>query len=365
MPLRNLRSLLSVGLFLCASVASACTFTAFPTAATYGVSGSPFDSILTADQCWMFVSVTQPSGMVAIDVFTNTGSAMLFHHTAPLKAGYAGKMALGPAGNWLVLAGNTYVAKINVAALKVGGVSPTYWNDPVANPGVLYLAWHYASPSVVVVSEEGNSSIVLLDFVTWTFMQRIAVGIAPVGLAWNSDQSMLYVTSQRAPVSYGWSLQCVAEVPGDPNLYPLGLLQRVQVSTWAVVATAPAGCVPVRVAYNGAGGSLVVTQRGDDTVTSYHPLTLYPLGQTFTGPSPVGLAFSASGGVPWLTVANSDRFSVPPSPSAYVYGVVGSQLFYTRTVATGHFPREVVASPDGSIVMITNADSQTVQINKI
>jgi hypothetical protein len=80
-----------------------------------------------------------------------------------------------------------------------------------------------------------------------------------------------------------------------------------------------------------------------------------------TGPAPVGLASKP----PYIVSTDSNRWVFPNPPSyARAYTVDGGYLYFSYYIAEGAFPREVVTSPDGSVIAVTNASSNTLQINK-
>ncbi len=302
------------------------------------VSANPFDAIWTLDQCHLFVSATVNSNVV-IDVFVNNGSGTISKmHTMTLQGGTAGKMGIGPNGNTLWVAGYSWIGKVDIASLIANSwtISPSYWTDDAGAAGVVYLL-RAQNSSVVIASEEYNSSVVFLASGALTLTTRLAVEPNPVGLSLSADESTLYVTSQRRASG---SIVCSAE-----GSFPIGAVSKIAVSGPSVTATADAGCSPVRVTNDGT--YLYVTVRGDDTVKVFAMSNMALSATVSTSYDPVGIVYNG-----YMNVVNSARFS--GSPSLFQYTTGSGTLYYQQSVSTGDVPREVVVSPDGNLIAVIN-----------
>ncbi len=343
-----------------------CDFSAFLGTTSLGTSPSPFGMVFSLDQCYLLVGVTRADGVAAIDVFVNNGTTFLLSHTVPFKGGTAGRLILDPTGTFVLLAGGLWVGRAPLMAVILGTISPLYWDDPVPMPGVLNLIVRASTGRVFVTEERNNALVILREDLS--FLGRIPVDIAPVGLAWNTEETVLYVTSQRANTSRAWANTCHAEAGGDPlpgmppptPIYPYGVLTAIAVPALTTTSVA-AGCAPVRVISRSP--YIYVTARGSDQVQVFTPALV--LQQSIaTGRAPVGEAFKIGPPLYYIQT-DSERFTVPlPNSYARVYTVLNGLLSFAFAVPEWKFPREVTSSPDGTVIAITNAESAIVQINK-
>ncbi len=332
------------------------------------VPGSPFAAVPGPDGCTVFVSLTGKRGHSQLAVLARSNGALSVARTADMPGQLTG-LALSHDGTVLAAANGRGVTLISAQRLA-GGVEDVVLGalDDGDGAGSIYAAF---SPDDrwLVVSNERSNSLSLHDFAAMSAgkpapkVDRIQTGGAPVGLAFSPDGRWLYSTSE---VARG-ERTCRAE--GRGSAHPPGELTVIDVERLAadpgnaVIARVAAGCNPVRVVTSPGGDSVYVTARGSDAVLVFdagrltddpgHALRAsVPVGQ-----SPVGIAVDDA----HVFVANSDRFGGGQHQSISVLDARHLDAA-TASIPAGGFPRELRITSDGKGLLVTNFESESVEL---
>jgi DNA-binding beta-propeller fold protein YncE len=191
------------------------------------------------------------------------------------------------------------------------------------------------------------------------FVGTIRLGFAVVGTAFSPDGRWLYATSELGSASgrEGGKVSVidVHEAETRPGR--------------SVVASAPAGCDPVRVAVSPGGSIVWVTARESSSLLAFSAARLRAdprhalLARVRVGPAPVGLAVTRGGRL--VIVLDSNRFSSTQAGElsvvdtkaalAHRHAVIGS-------ISVGAFPREATVVPRRNWLLVTNFGSNQLDV---
>lgn len=137
----------------------------------------------------------------------------------------------------------------------------------------------------------------------------------------------------------------------------------------AVVASAAAGCDPVRVATSPSGNVVWVTARESNALLGFSASRLHDapshalIARVQVGAAPVGLVVLPSGGR--VVVADSDRFYARGRQSGLTVVDTASALAHrpaiVGTIPAGGFPRELSDIPSRHRLMVTNFASDQLE----
>jgi 6-phosphogluconolactonase (cycloisomerase 2 family) len=333
------------------------------------VPGHPFSAIPSLDGCKIFVSLLGQNDPSHIAVLARRSGAVWLERDIAVK-GQAAGMDLSHDGRFLVVANGIGVTLLDVARLLAGSDDAAlgYFNDGEL-AGSVYVA---LSPDnhLMFVSDERANTLSVYDFAalrvgeTHDMIGQIRTGIAPVGLAFSPDGRLLYSTSEILP---GDDRTCPGE--GGGSSHAAGGLLVIDVARAAidpadaVLARVRAGCNVVRVALSPKGDVAYVSARGNDTLQVFDTGKLlsdgeHALSATLkVGKSPVGVAVGA--GI--IFVANSDRFGDGKTQSVSMIEAE-SPFAHQGRIPTGGFPRELRLTSDGGTLLITNFDTNTLEL---
>src|SRR5438132_503978 len=239
-----------------------------------------------------------------------------------------------------------------------------------------YAAYYYPSPSPGSVTVNGAPSNVTISFMAntkgGTVIATVSVGNYPVGAAYNSGNSYVYVansvsnsvslisgTTVVATIPVGGNPRGVAYDGGNGYIYVANCdLNAVNVIDGiAVVATVPVGTCPYAVAYDSLNGYVYVTNyadfiRGNVTVISGTTVVAWiPVGEY-----PDAVAYDSGNGCVYVARYYSDTVSVICAaaqlslvtftetglPSGTSWSVILGSLSNSSTSPTITFPE-----PDG------------------
>jgi DNA-binding beta-propeller fold protein YncE len=192
-----------------------------------------------------------------------------------------------------------------------------------------------------------------------------------VGLALSPDGRRLFATSERMQDAVRFPVRCQAESAEEGgDKHSEGGLSVIDVArartdpAHALLAVAPAGCNPVRVALTADGSRAYVTARGENAVYGFDVagLTATPPAPSRThyaaGDSPVGIAVQPAGGGVW--VSDSNRFS--PGRAGEVQSVPLTPDQTPVVLKSGAFPRDLRFLPDGKTLVVGVFGSNAVQL---
>jgi len=223
-------------------------------------------------------------------------------------------------------------------------------------------------PLTYQVTETG----VPLGFVVDT----IPVGILPEGVAFNPNNSDLYVTNLGDnSVSVIDTTTNTVVGPPIPVRQPVGIafnpingdmyvtnggntVSVIDSATNTVTDTIPVELFPRGIAFNPDNGNMYVTNSGSSSVsvidTTTNTVVAPPVGgpPLLVGIQPVGIAFNPINGDMYVTNRNSNTVSVIDSATNTVTG----------TIDVGAFPFGIAFNPNNGDMYVTNQFSNTVSV---
>ena len=350
------------------STSTSCNQPAAQAITQIDVPGRPFAAVPSLDGCTIFVSLTGKKGRSEIAVLSRSGGALTLARTVAAPGQLTG-LALSRDGSILVGANGWGLTLFSTKRLIAGDDQAVLGSlSDGGGAGSIYTAF---SPDdhLLFVSDERSNTLSVYDFAAMLAGQpiqmigQIRTGGAPVGLAFSPDGRWLYSTSEVAP----GERSCPAE--GKGGAHPPGMLMVIDVARSAmepanaVVARIPAGCNPVRVAVSPSGDRVYVTARSSNALQVFDADKLIHDGEHAlsasvpVGQSPVGVAV----GQGRIFVANSDRFgggrhqSISIVDASHLDAPAGS-------IPAGGFPRELRVTADGKSLLVTNFESESVEL---
>jgi DNA-binding beta-propeller fold protein YncE len=331
------------------------------------VPGHPYGVSVSPDGRWAMLSMAEG---IAVFRLGEPWHAKLAW-TLPVPAPALGS-AMDPGGRYLLTADESGAAVFSVRAAEQSGSG--------ALLGQLTVPSGFAGLTTqVAVTPDGRYAFASLEdgdaiavfrlqralsqgFGEADYVGAIPAQLAPVGLAVSPDGRWLYSTSQneRPGTSVGsLSVISVATAETDPAA--------------AVVARVTAGCSPVRVITSADGDVVWVTARASDAVLAFSASALRTdpahalLADVRVGESPVGLALVRGGSL--IVVADSDRFDVPGASASLAVVDVSDALARRPALLgylpAGQFPREMATIPGGQALLVTNYDSDQLEVVKL
>ena len=353
------------------------------------VPGNPFQALPTPNGCWIFVSLMRTTipGDIGIAVLSRQARGASLERVLPLTDSPRG-MVLTHDGRLLIVAADSAVVFIDAARLISGAQNPIVGR--LNEGGSFYRIYVNVTDDdrLLFVSNERTQSITVVDlalarrsaFATVPVVGMIPVGIAPIALTFSADQRYLYTTSERAPERFHWPMVCKAEgsnpttrAPPSPEgaIFVIDVKRATIDPSTAVVATARAGCSPVRLAISPGGETAYVSARNSDAVLAFDTHKLIEdsahalIARVPVGAAPVGIAVVDSGR--HVVVANSNRFAgVADAPESLtvidVARLSAGRGTAVGSIPAGNFPRELRLTADGRMLLVTNFASRTVEL---
>jgi DNA-binding beta-propeller fold protein YncE len=359
----------------CSSVvASAPALSTVGTSFTTGLL-DPFGVAFSHDGRHVFVdslitpamSTTGPSSSrspSSISVYSATPSGLTHERVGTFATGSLVGMALSPNGRVLAAANDSGASVFSVSRMVQTKFGPPTWllgSFDSKGQGAIETEF---SPDghFVFVSLENSNEIAVFSlkralvhgFNPGDLVGFVPLGLAPVGMTVSADGRYLYATSEAAtPTGTEGTLSTieVRMAERDPSR--------------SVLSTVWAGCSPVRVAATGT--SVYVTARGSDALVEFSAADLVTdpgsalISQVGVGESPVGLTLVDHHTT--LVIADSNRFSVGGATSnlAVVSTKRNASLELLGYVSSGVFPRDMVVSPDGNSLVVSDFSSGDIE----
>ncbi len=369
--------------------ASPCNGAASTPLAYVHVPGHPFSTVLTRDGCWLFASLTtaDPRSLNGVALFERSGGELRLRKVFPVEGEPTG-MVMSHDGKLLIVADDDYVVFMDVEKMIAGR------GDPMAGfisdgdfPGSVYVNVT-EDDAFLFVSDEAAHCITVINlhdarangFQKSAIVGQVPVGAAPIALTFSNDQRWLYTTSQVAPKSFDWPVECRPEGE-DPATAapknPQGAIIVVDVARAktdpanSVVARIPAGCSPVRMAIAPAGDRVYVTARNSNSLLAFATARFLAdsanarVGTVPVGKSPVGVAVVNDG--KQIVVTNSDRFAADRRARQTLTVIDAARVAegasaILGSIPAGAFPREFGMSWDGSTLFVANYESTEIEI---
>lgn len=357
---------------------------------TFGAPGNPFQALPTADGCWVFVSFTRggPRVPAGIALYKRSGGTLQLERVLRLIGGPTG-MALTHDEKLLVVADGDRTAFIDADRFIHGRGSPLlgYQIDSAAT-GRVYANVSPDDKYAFIADEQSRTvSVIELQMAhdshydVAATMGKIPTGTLPIALTFSNDGKFAYLTSQWAPESYHWPIECKRETNNPTNdstpVNPQGAIHIVDVArtrtdpAHAIVGNVPAGCSAVRLVLSPTGDRAYVTARNSNMllvfdVAKLHSDSLHALiARVPVGSAPVGIAVVNGG--KQVIVTNSNRFagSAEDHQSLTVIDatkVESGASAIVGSIPAGAFPREMRVTADGRTLILTNFGSQTIQM---
>lgn len=351
--------------------------------------GYPFSTISTKDGCSLFVSVNSadPKSLNGVALLSRSGGQIKYQRTFPVGGESTG-MVMTHDGKLLIVADGDYVVFMDVNRMITGRGDPMLgFISDGADSGSVYVNVT-ADDKFLFVSDEAVETITVINlqraraegFKESAIVGKIPVGIAPIALTFSPDQKWLYTTSQIAPRSLNWPLECKPEGE-DPTKatpkYPTGAIIVVDVAraetdpAHSVVAHIPAGCSPVRLAITPGGDRVFVTARNSNALLGFETGKLIAdsshalIGSVPVGTSPVGVAVVNDGKL--VIITNSNRFSSDQTVRQTLTVIDATKVNSGPTaimgsIPAGVFPREFGSSPDGRTLYVANYGSKELEV---
>ena len=357
--------------------------------------GDPFQAISTPDGCWLFASLVKGSSNpseAGIAVLRRSDGIISLKRTLTAKELLAKVAVLGMVlthdGKLLIATTDTGIAFLNVDAL-ISGKGSALLGEFSDGPNAASIYVNVtADDHFAFVSDESQNTITVIDlgkaksngYSISSIVGKIPTAIAPIALTFSPDGGLLYSTSEIAISNWGWPDTCPLEEPqpSKPDLrQPEGAILVIDVAKAetnpesSVVAKAPAGCVPVRLVLSPDGERAYVSLRDENALAVFDAGKLVSdpaharIARVPVGTAPVGVAVVNSGKL--ILVTNSNRFAGGVSDHQSV-NIVADQLTATPDQAVvgqipaGAFPRELHLTQDGQTLLLTNFNSETLEL---
>ena len=352
------------------------------------VSENPFQALPSSDGCWVFASLNggqrEPSH---VGVFRRANGRLRLERTVAVAGGPTG-MALTNDGTTLVVAAGAFLDFLDVARLESGesGAVLGEMRDPAVS-GRVYVN---VSPDdkLVLVADENSASVSVIDRdrartshydVAASTIGRIPTGGLPIALTFSNDGRWMFTTSEIAPSSFDWPIECTREGAraSDALANPPGAIHVIDVDVMrtnparAVVRSIPAGCSPVRLVLSPSGERAYVTARNSNALLVFDVAKLLDggehavIGRVPIGPAPVGIAVVNEGRR--VIVTNSNRFAGRSNDRQSLTVIDASRVSegaaaITGSIPAGAFPREMRVTADGGTLILTNFASREIEM---
>lgn len=352
------------------------------------VPGNPFQALPSADGCWIFVSMPGGGGRGSskIGVLRRARGKLSLERVMPIDGNPTG-MVLTHDGRTLIVADGPRIAFIDAEKLvKTRRDAVLGYLDEPGRLGRIY-ANVTSDDKTLFVADETAETISVIDlakirasqFRASSIIGKIPTGAAPIALTFSPDEKLLYTTSQRAPKSSSWPIECKREGGAAADTTPVNAQGAVLVvdverartdPAHSVIAAVPAGCSAVRLVLSPSGDRAYVTARNDNALLVFDAAKLRTdpaharIGSVAVGTAPVGIAVIDSGRK--IVVTNSNRFA-RSSDDRQTLTVVDAAMIGSGngailgSIPAGAFPREMRVTPDGTTLIVTNFASSSIE----
>jgi DNA-binding beta-propeller fold protein YncE len=351
--------------------------------------GHPFSTVSSPDGCWLFVSLTSsnPRSANGVAVLGRRGGKIAVKQVFPVEAEPTG-MTLTHDGKLLIIADGDYVVFMDATRMTEGRGDPIlgYIKDGDF-PGSVYVNTT-ADDKFLFVSDEAAQAVTVINlqkaraegFKETAIVGKIPTGRAPIALTFSPDGRWLYTTSQIAPESFNWPVECKPE-GADPATaqprFPQGAIIVVDVAKAAtdpansVAARVQAGCSPVRLAISPDGSRAYVTARNSNALLAFDTAKFQTdaeharVGNVPVGSSPVGVAVVNDG--KHVVITNSNRFARDQTKRQTLTVIDAARVgegaaAVAGSIPAGIFPREFGQSPDRQTLFVANYISSELEV---
>jgi DNA-binding beta-propeller fold protein YncE len=352
--------------------------------------GRPFEPVISADGCWIFVTLTQQSSGAdggGIAVVRRASGSLSVARTISLRGNPTGAV-LTHDGKLLIIADGGYLAFVDAVRLESGDGDPIL--GYMGNGSAVGFIYVNVSPDdkYLFASAERDAGIIVVDldearsggFRERGGVARLDVGNAPISVTLSPDGRFLYTTSEAALPEWNWPRTCRPENPNArfsaPN-HPQGAIIVFDVASvlkdasHASLSRVAAGCNPVRLVLSPGGDVAYVSARDDNALLAFDAQRLVSdtshalLGRAEVGIAPVGVAVIDGGAR--VVVTNSNRFGGGANDHQPLTVVDAGRLragapAVIGRIPAGAFPRELRVTGDGRTLFATNFASRTLEM---
>lgn len=324
----------------------------------------PFSAVPSADGMWTFVSISGSPSRLAVLAGGRFPPRLV--HLLRLPVPDAQGMALTPDGRYLLAATGNGAAVLDVRRAEQGSaVIDARLTDPT-------VPSRTGGAIQVVPSPDGRYVFVTLEFAAEIavfdlraalrggkgFVGTIRLGTSPIGMAISPDGRWLYAASEVAR-----GLVSMASADGAVTVIDVRGAERDPAGS--IVASASAGCAPLRLTVSADGRVVWVSVRDSNAVLAFSASRLRSdprhaaLAAVRVGAARVGLALVDDDRR--LIVADSDQFNVNSTAAGLAvidpaHALTGSPALIGE-IRSGRFPRELSLEPDGDTMLATNYGS--------
>ena len=353
------------------------------------VPGRPFEPVISADGCWIFVTITAGGNANGggVSVVRRNAGALSVVRTVGFKGNPTGAV-LTHDGKLVIVASGDHVAFLDAAKLTSGRGDPIigYIGDGSSvgyiyvnvTPDDRYLFAAAERAAAILVVDLGQARAAGFD--ARGGVAKLDVGNAPISVTLSPDGRYLYTTSEAALPAWDWPRTCRPEnlnagrsLPNHSQgaiiVFDVG--QILKDPSHAVVARVAAGCSPVRLVLSPGGDVAYVSARGDNALEAFDAPRLLTdsahalLGRVEVGVAPVGVAVIDSG--TRVVVTSSNRFSGGANDRQPLTVVDATNLrmgalAVMGAIPAGAFPRELRLTTDGHTLFVTNFASRSLEM---
>lgn len=365
-----------------------------PTQQDISLPGSPFAVTTTHNGEYAFASLSGAAGGIAIIKQGPTSATLV--RVLPTGGGAYG-LAVTPNGKYLLdtvqPAGDAttpqgmQIIDIQKAiAGESGAILGTVPTGSGSGPIEVSLSNDHR---FAFVSNEDNETVSVIDLKdalasggsASSLVGNIPVEQLPVGLAFSPDGRYLYISNEAAnPTDPGYNPDAcntptgvgTGTTPGPEGTLTVVSLPKAETDpAGSVLASAYAGCSPVRVVLSDHGRIAWVTARAQDDLLAFSTRRLLTdpshalLSTTPVGVAPVGIQLFDNNRL--IAVADSNRFTTGQAGSVsildYRKALSGAGAAATvGTFGTGDFPRQWGLSNDDRFLYLTEYSSNVLAI---
>src|ERR1019366_3443861 len=330
------------------------------------VPGTPFEPVITADGCWIFVTLAagnRPDGGDIAVVRRDAGKLSVVR-TVPVKGNPTGAV-LTHDGKMLIVASGAYLAFLDASRLVSGAGDPVLGYIGNGSP----VGFIYVNMDLVRAGKITDDAVI----------SKLDVGNAPIAVTLSPDGRYLYTTSEISLLAWNWPEVCRPETAvssgrgrgrapppyhGQGAIIVFDAALAVTAPSRAAVSRVAAGCSPVRLVLSPDGNTAYVSARNDNSLLAFDAHKLVNdtahalLGKAEVGVAPVGVAVIDDASR--IVVTNSNRFAGGAGdhqPLAVVDAAklrAGGKQSVLGQIPAGGFPRELRVTTDGRTLFVTN-----------
>jgi DNA-binding beta-propeller fold protein YncE len=356
------------------TTASGRTLKAVPAIKVPKTTGEPFGIAISSDGKAVFV-VTD----TAVEVYKASGGSLTFTGTS-YPVGTSSRKATTAVvtedGRYLLVASDNGIKVLDATAAEKGAKTAILGTLKV--PGLT----KYGRAVGVAVTPDDNFAFVSLQFRDQVgvlnlgkaireqfdpsvdyYVGSLNVGAQPVGLTMSHDGATLYATAFVGN----------SAVPGILSVVDVVRATNSDTVAHAVVSKVTTGCFPARVAVSQDDKTVWVTARESNYLLGYSAAALRTkpsgalIAEVQVGSQPIGIALVNGG--KRIVITDANNLTTPPA--AGNLAIVDTAAALRRKpalvgyIAAAQTPHEMVLSPDGRTLYVTNYDGSEVQIIKV